>query len=146
MNPNSDIDYRRNAVKRIETEFSFLHKFGYELVRSDIDNDNNFKSGFRLEYKNKEKGVKITYGDSEFNIYFFYGSVERSYLTIDYYLFNNASSLSGNMFRIEKLESIILSIAQDIKNNYSSILSGELAIWEKVEKIPLSPVKEKKLP
>jgi hypothetical protein len=117
----------------VKNSFTFLASFGFSLVSEKFPSTDSFKDGFSFKYIKKPVSITIQYYDMEYDIFFNMGNLSVSYVFIDKYLFSNRTGFQGNMFPREKLRNVITQTANDIEQNYQSIIKGNRTIWKKLE-------------
>ena len=134
---------RYQFLAQAKKSFAFLAPLGFHIESEHEGTYTSFKDGFELVCASKEVSVRVAYYDMEFEVVFRKGRIAAPYLFLDHNLHANASCLAGCMFPVDKLAPIIESVAKDIEMNYTAVLRGDIAVWQKVERLVLAP-REKK--
>ncbi len=134
---------RYQFLSQTKNDFGFLESLGYRIKSECEGTYSSFKDGFDISYVSNGLTVRIAYYDMELDIVFQKGKILAPYLFLDINLFSNASGISGIMFAHDKLASVIEDTANDIRANYETILTGDIIVWKKIEKLVMAP-KEKK--
>ena len=116
-----------------ERAFEFLLQRGFTIRERWVTGGESFKDGWRLSYPGPKVGVTVQYLDAQFEVHFERAGVAASYLAIDRDVFGRRSGFHGDMFPPQKLEAAIMRIADDIRQHYDQILSGDEAEWARIE-------------
>lgn len=130
---------RYQFLEQAKKSFGFLELLGFRIESETEGTYASFKDGFYVSYVSKKVGVTVAYYDMELEVVFKKGKIVVPYLYLDYNLHANASGLAGIMFPHDKLAPVIVSAAKDIEANYGGVLRGDVAIWQKIEKLVLAP-------
>lgn len=143
----SDVHPEQASPAHAEVAFGFLSDLGFVLVERWVTGGNDFRGGWRLTYDSSELRVIVQYLDVEFEVHFRRGELDASYLFIDRELFGRRSGFGGDMFPPQKLASAIDRIADDIRQNYATILAGDVEAWRRIEHLlKTPPAKGNRLP
>jgi hypothetical protein len=129
-----------------ESAFQFLILRGFTLEERWITGGQSFKDGWRLSYSSPDVRVIVQYLDAQFEVHFERAGITASYLAIDRDLFGRRSGFHGDMFPPQKLESAVTRIADDIRNNYDQILSGDEGEWSRIARIQTEKLRSSHLP
>ena len=116
-----------------ERAFEFLLQRGFTIRERWVTGGESLKDGWSLSYSGPKVGVTVQYLDAQFEVHFERAGVAASYLAIDRDVFGRRSGFHGDMFPPQKLEAAITRIADDIRQHYDQILSGDEAEWARIE-------------
>jgi hypothetical protein len=133
---------RYQFLTQTKKSFAFLLPLGFGIESEREGTYASFKDGFEVTYVSKDLSLRFAYYDMELDIVFKKGPIAAHYLFLDHNLHANASGFAGCMFPFDKLESVIESVAKDIRTHYEAVLRGDATVWQKIEKLVLAP-KEK---
>lgn len=136
----------RGVFELAQVEFVFLREQGFRLTEAKPPTSISFKDGFHLHYSRRPVDVVVDYYDMEFIPAFCRGADTASYYSVDRHLFANASKLSGSMFPLEKLASVLRRVATDIREHYQLVLAGDDATWRKILAQLNAPTQKRFLP
>jgi len=134
---------RYQFLSQTKKNFGFLEALGYQIKCEYEGTHVSFKDGFHISYASSDLTARIAYYDMELEIVFMKGKISAPYLFLDMNLFSNASGLSGIMFAHDKLAPVIEDAAKDIQANYKLILTGDITVWRKIEKLVSAPTEKK---
>ena len=115
--------------------FAFLESRGFQVESEYEGGYGSLASGFNITYASREVGVVVGYGAMDLEVIFKKGTISVDYLFLDHNLYANASGLAGPMFPLDKLAPVIDAVAQDIEMNYETVLRGDAAMWQRIEKL-----------
>lgn len=118
-----------------ETAFAFLAQLGFTVQERWITGGESFKDGWRLKFAGPNVEVVVQYMDMQFEVQFVREGIAVSYLEIDRELFDRRSGFHGDMFPVQKLEAAVNRIAEDIREHYGLIISGDEGVWKRVARI-----------
>jgi hypothetical protein len=79
--------------------------------------------------------VTVQYLDMELDVRFEREGVAVTYLDADRRLFDRRSGFHGNMFPVDKLEGAMIRIADDIRQHYDLVLTGDEATWRRLDSV-----------
>jgi len=91
-------------------------------------------------------GSVFIISDAQFEIHFERAGIIASYLAIDRDLFGRRSGFHGDMFPPQKLEGAVTRIADDIREHYDQILSGDEAEWARLARLQTEKSRSARLP
>ena len=129
-----------------EKAFGFLVQLGFTLVKRWVSGGESFRDGWRLSYSSPVVCVTVQYLDAQFEVHFTRAGTTASYLAIDRELFGRRSGFHGDMFPPEKLEAAIERIADDIREHYDNILSGDDGDWTRIARLQTQKSQPSRLP
>jgi len=129
-----------------ETEFAFLRDLGFQRVEGWETDTGSFREGWRIHYVGMHLNVTIEYLDWQFEVLFERAGIRADYRFLDRELFGHQAGLHGDMFPPEKLPNVVAAVVRDIRENYSSVLDGEPALWERIRRLVQAPREKRRLP
>jgi hypothetical protein len=129
-----------------EKAFGFLGQLGFTLLERWVTGGESFRDGWRLSYSSPGVRVIVQYLDAQFEVHFTRAGITASYLAIDRDLFDRRSGFHGDMFPPQKLEATMERIADDFREHYDSILSGDEAEWTRIARLQMKEPRTPRLP
>ena len=128
-----------------ETAFAFLAQQGFTLQERWISGDESFKDGWRLTFAGPMGEVVLQYMELQFEVNFMREGIAVSYLEIDRELFNGRGGFHGDMFPIQKIEGAVNRIAEDIREHYSLVFSGDEGVWKRLARVKAERARARRL-